>query len=126
MSATELIARLPADQLGGARVFRPCTIAGRAYRSNEVIGPEVLRRIPRQNLRALMDQRFIVAWPVGENPARDEVISEVHVVPRAGANNRFDVIVGTRLNSAPLSKIDADRLAAAQRRPEELVETAAA
>ena len=115
MSTTELIARLPPDQLGGARVFRPTMLFGQVYQRNEVIPGDVLRKVPRQNLRALIDQRFIVAWPVAASPVPPSN-QEVFVFNRPGTS-KFDVIVGQRLNAEPLSKVDAEALAAQHRQP---------
>lgn len=115
---TELIARLPTDQLGGARVFRPCTIGGIKRRSSEVLSGEDLASLPRQSLKALIDQRFIVAWPKGTDAgptvAADE---EVLVYNRVGTST-YDVVVGRRLNARPLSKHEAETLADKNRKPE--------
>ena len=116
MSTTELIARLPPDQLGGARVFRPTMLFGQVYQRNEVISAEVLRKVPRQNLRALIDQRFIVAWPVAASSVPVATDGEVFVFNRPGTS-KFDVVVGQRLNAEPLSKADAEALAAQHRQP---------
>ena len=120
--STELIARLPTEQLGGARVFRPTEIFGRHYQVNEIVPQDVLQRIKKQNLRALLDQRFLVAWPVGANPTPTAVAvpdadtdAEVFVSNRIGTN-RYDVIVGQRLNDEPLTKAEADAVAARHRR----------
>ena len=116
MSSTELIARLPRDRLGGAQVFRPAHIGGKVRRVGDILSADELRAIPRQNLRALMDQRFIVAWPVGATPATEHVTSkgDVFVVNRPGTS-RFDVIVGRKVNAAPLTKNEAEELATQER-----------
>jgi hypothetical protein len=112
MSATELIARLPRDRLGGAQVFRPVSIGGRMRKIGETISADELRAVPKQNLRALMDQRFIVAWPVGTASAA--VVGDVFVVNRPGTSH-FDVIVGRKINADPLSKVAAEELAKGER-----------
>lgn len=115
MPATELMARLRPDQLGGAKVFR----AFGTYKRGDIIPPDALAAMPMANLRALMDQRFIVAWPLGEGPVPVAPVirqGEPHIVQRPGTN-RYDVILGEKLNVAPLSKADADRLAAVHRVP---------
>src|SRR5579863_5796436 len=117
MPATDLMSRLPPSTLGGARVFR----AFGNYKRGDTISGDDLRRIPPANLRALQDQRFIVTWPadVGLNaPTLSAQVDppEVHVYLRAGTN-RYDVVVGKRLNAAPLGKADAERLADLHRPP---------
>jgi hypothetical protein len=111
--SSELIARLPTEMIGGGRVFRPFS----TYRRNEVLSADVIRSLPRQNLKALIDQRFLIVWPVGSDPAPSVAADEeVFIYARAGTS-RFDVVVGRRLNAVPLSKADAEKLAAAQREP---------
>lgn len=114
---TELVARLPTDQLGGARVFRPCVINGKKYGPGETIAGEVLAGMPRQNLRALMDQRFIVAYPTppAGGPAPVAADEEVYVYNRLGTPT-YDVIVGKKLNALPLKKADAEALAKSRRK----------
>lgn len=110
---TELIPRLPLDQIGGGRVFRPCTIAGQHRPVGTVLSGEDLMKVAPVNLRALIDQRFLQVWrkpPEEASTLLDE--GEVMVVPRLGSSNRFDVVVGKRLNgAAPLSKSEAEALA---------------
>ena len=94
------------------------------YKRGDRIAPEVLRRMRPSNLRALQDQRFIVAWPRDEGasaaPARP---GEVYIAQRPGPG-RYDVYFGEKLNGAPLSKMEADALAA-QYQPQPAKSTAA-
>ncbi len=114
---TELIARLPSNQLGGARVFRPCNIAGQPRKSGDVLSAELLASLPRQSLRALQDQRYIVCWPrPAEAPPQPTDEGEPHVYNRVGTST-YDVVLGRRLNTRPLSKTDAEALAARHQKP---------
>ena len=117
MPATQMIARLPLDQLGGARVFRPCTIAGQHYARGAPVPAEVLCRVPRANLKAMIDQTFLVVWPAAPDAAtalrEDE---EVFIYQRIGTNT-CDVVVGRKLNARPLSRAEAEHLAASHRAP---------
>lgn len=114
---TELIARLPPDSLGGARVFRPCNVGGIQRKSGEVLSAEDVASLSKPALRALMDQRFIVAWPKAPDAASPDPDAELLVYNRIGTST-YDVVRGTLLNDKPLSKADAEALAAKHRRPE--------
>lgn len=117
MPTTELIARLPSNSLGGARVFRPCNIAGVLRKSGDILSAEVLASIPKQSLKALQDQRFIISWPKPTDaPAIPQVDGEPYVYNRIGTAT-YDVILGKRLNARPLSKTDAEALAESHRKP---------
>ena len=115
MPATELIARLPTDQLGGAKVFRPCTIAGVKRNGGDALSAEELAAMPKATLRAMQDQRFIVAWPKSAN-APSPIDGEPYVYNRVGTST-YDVVLGQLLNAHPLSKADAEALAAQHRKP---------
>jgi len=113
----ELIARLPSNQLGGARVFRPCNIGGKWRRAGDVLDAETLAVLPRQSLRALQDQRYIVAWPApADAPPPSAAEGEPYVYNRVGTST-YDVVLGRRLNTRPLSKTDAEALAARHQKP---------
>ncbi len=113
---TELIMRVPADQIGGARVFRPCNIGGKLRKSGDVLDAETLAALPPTNLRTLQDQRYILAWPKpADVPLPQQVEGEPHVYNRVGTST-YDVVLGRRLNTRPLSKADAEALAARHRR----------
>lgn len=117
MPPTELIARLPTDQLGGARVFRPCTIAAKPRRSGDVLFAEELAAIPKAALRALIDQRYLVPWPrPTDAPLAAPEDAEAHVYNRVGTST-YDVILGRKVNGRPLSKADAEALADRYRKP---------
>jgi hypothetical protein len=110
---TELIMRIPQDQIGGARVSRPCTIGGVKRKSGEVLDAEILTALPPTNLRTLQDQRYILAWPKSIASVDD---GEPYVYNRVGTST-YDVVLGRRLNARPLSKEDAEALAEKHRRP---------
>jgi hypothetical protein len=110
--STQLITRIPPDQIGGAKVFRPCNIAGVKRKSGEVLSGEVLASLSLTNLRTLQDQRFILAWPKSADaPPASADAGEPHVYNRVGTST-YDVVLGKRLNAQPLSKTDAEALAA--------------
>lgn len=115
----ELMPRLPFAEIGGAKVFRPCTINGERHLSGALLSDEDLAKVKPTNLRALIDQRFIQVWRKPENaPVSEPEPGEVMIVPRAGSANRFDVVFGRRLNgAAALSKSEAEALASKVRRP---------
>ena len=113
----ELIARLPYNQLGGARVFRPCNIGGQPRKSGDILSAELLAALPRQSLRALQDQRYIVCWPApADAPPPSAAEGEPYVYNRVGTST-YDVVLGRRLNSRPLSKTDAEALATRHQKP---------
>lgn len=112
----ELIARLPLDELGGARVFRPCKLAGKDYARGGEVPLEILRQIPKANLRALLDQRYLVGYPTPRDAAPVAFESEVHVCQSPGTS-RYNVIAGKKLNTVPLSKAEAEKLAESVRAP---------
>ena len=108
----ELMPRLPSNTLSGAKVFRPCSIAGKTRLRGEIISEDDLLKIKPSNLRSLVDQRFLqvfVRGPETIQPPADP--GEVITAPRLGAANRFDVIVGRRVNAGPLTRSEADELA---------------
>lgn len=110
----ELMSRLPLSEIGGAKVFRPCTIGGVLRRRGDVVSADELLKVNASNLRSLIDQRFIQVWRAADEAPRSKPEpGEVMIVPRAGAPNRYDVVVGRRVNGGGgLTKADADRLAA--------------
>ena len=109
----ELMPRLPLNEIGGAKVFRACTIDGKQRLRGEILSPELVASIKSSNLRSLIDQRFIQPFRQADGVVAVAVSEpgEVMVVPRLGAPNRFDVVIGRRLNSGPLTKAEADALA---------------
>jgi hypothetical protein len=113
MPTTELMPRLPREMIGGARVFRACKINGVKRRRGDTLDDGTIAGIPRATLNALQDQRFIVTWP--KNPTAEP--GEVYVYNRIGTST-YDVVVGRKLNAAPLSKADAEALATQHRKPE--------
>ncbi len=114
MIATELVARLPLNQLGGARVFRPCNIAGQLRKSGDTLDAETLAAMPKAALRALVDQRFIVPWP--KSPLPQDGDDEILIYNRLGTST-YDVVLGKKLNATPLTKVDAEALATKHRTP---------
>ena len=109
---TELIMRIGPDQIGGARVFRPCNIGGKPRKSGDILDAATLTALPPTNLRTLQDQRYILAWPKPvDAPPAPASEGEPHVYNRVGTST-YDVVLGRRLNTRPLSKTDAEALAA--------------
>lgn len=100
---------LTPGEVGGALVRRPCRVAGADRRIGDQLTDAELASIPVTNLRALVEQRFIVVWPRASR-ADAAPPGEPFVVPVPGTN-RFSVVVGVPVNPAPLSRTEAEALA---------------
>lgn len=90
--------------VGGARVqryFNHARVGKEFHRGNSLTAAEVLAILPT-NRRALAEQGYIEIWPKA-------VDAERHVVHNGGG--RYDVIAGTKLNGAPLTRDEAEDLA---------------
>jgi hypothetical protein len=90
------------DAIAGGIVQRAFTSGTDYYRSGQRISGEALRSMPTQNMRALVENRFIELFPTDNNAER-------FIVP--AGKGQFHVIAGHKLNSAPLSREDAEDLA---------------
>lgn len=126
--------RLNTSDIGGAKVFRTFKTGNHQYQKGEVVPAEVLRLIPRANLNALIDQRFIdpmlqsnsgeeIKKLQAELADKDQLIEElnkkVEILGCATAkfvvrrqDLKYDVVRGVLLNQEGLSKADADALQA--------------
>jgi hypothetical protein len=94
--------------IGGAIVQRPFNMGGRYVKRGENLTAAQVLAMPVNNRRALIDNRQIDIYPPQATSA--DPGAELHVVHRgAGA---YDVILGRRLNDAPLTKAEAELLAA--------------
>lgn len=112
MPLQPLIPHIPREQVGSARVFRAFNLAGRQTKPGDVLTEADLAQIAPSNWRTLIEQRFMV--PAMKPPKAPEPTGEVHVYNRVGTST-YDVVVGHRLNDQPLSKTDAETLAARHR-----------
>lgn len=99
---------LIADQdIGGARVRRIFTMAGRVMRAGDELTGDEVRALPVANRRALMEAQYIEVWPrprEADTSAMQRFI--VHRPP-----GKFDVVAGARINEHPLSRAEAEELA---------------
>lgn len=96
------------DQAGGAYVRRAFTFGERELTSNDTLTAQEVRSIPRANLNALINTGKIELWPA--SPA------EMFVAERFAVNlgfGRWIVIEGRKLTEAPITKVEAEALAAA-------------
>lgn len=94
--------------IGGGVVRRLFTNAGKVHRSGDKLTGDQIRAMPTHNMRALVENRFIEIYPQSVS-----VDAGRHVIHRG--QGRYDVIEGCVLNDQPLSKDDADKLAAVNR-----------
>ena len=92
--------------IGGARVRRVFSMRGEHLQANRHLSADEVLAIPISNRRALIDAGFLEVYPK-RSPVKH--VNEARFVIRTG--DKFDVIVGHKLNTEPLSRPDADRLA---------------
>lgn len=91
------------DDVGGARVRRIFTAAGRALRAGDMLTRDEV--LAMRNRRTLAEISAIEIWPRATGIAD----AERHIVHNGGG--RFDVIAGHKLNERPLTKDEAEELA---------------
>ena len=92
-------------EIGGGLVRRPFRVDGEMLPINTRLTPEQIEAWP--NRRALINNGSIAVFPpdpAAANGAR-------HIVHNGGG--RFDVIAGHKLNDSPLTREQAEELAAA-------------
>ena len=92
--------------IGGARVRRVFSMRGEQVQANRHLSVDEVLAIPIANRRALVDAGFLEVYPK-RSPAKH--VNEARFVIRTG--DKFDVIAGHKLNTEPLSRPEADRLA---------------
>ena len=92
--------------IGGARVRRVFSMAGRNVRGGDQLSADEVLSIPTANRRALIDSGYIEVYPRPHHGASDAERHIVHV-----GRGQFDVIVGHKINARPLSKDEAEELA---------------
>lgn len=96
-------------EIGGARVKRFFThgAVGKDFHRGHTMTAEEVLAIQPTNRRALAEQGYIEIWP---KPVDAEPINaDRHVVHNGGG--RYDVIAGAKLNSAALTRDEAEELA---------------
>ncbi len=91
------------DAIAGGLVQRAFTAGNSHYRAGDRLAAEAILAMPPSNMRALVENRFIELFP------KHEVAGERFIVP--ADKGHFNVIVGHKLNSAPLSRDEAEDLA---------------
>ena len=91
--------------VGGGVVSRRFTLGGEVLLAGTELTREQLLAMPRSNRRALIENRFLRVWPasVGAGGQR-------FAIHRGGG--AYDVIEGRLLNTEPLTKAQAEALAA--------------
>jgi hypothetical protein len=94
------------QDIGGARVRRRFSRGTEALLAGHMLTGEEVRGIPVANRRALIDAGFIEVFPHGFG----EDAGEKHIVHLG--RGQYDVIQGHKLNDAPLTKDEAQQLAA--------------
>ena len=92
------------DDVGGARVRRIFTAAGRTLRAGDTLTRDEV--LAMRNRRTLAEIGAIEIWPRTMGGIAD---AERHIVHNGGG--RFDVIAGHKLNARPLTKDEAEELA---------------
>jgi hypothetical protein len=93
--------------IGGARVRRVFSMRGEMVKANRHLSVDEVLAIPIANRRALVDAGYLEVYPKSSSAKR---VDDARFVIRTGAD-KFDVIAGHKLNSEPLSRAEADRLA---------------
>ena len=94
--------------IGGGRVRRPFTRAGKYLKPGTELSRDEILAMPHANRQALIDSTYLEVWPAPKvSPIEG---ASRHVISRGFA--RFDVIYGVKLNKEPLTKDEADALAA--------------
>lgn len=96
------------DNIGGAYVRRGFTRGGEYIKAGTRLSPDDVRSIPIVNRRALAVSGALDIFPVA--PAHDAADFDRYVIHRGGGH--YDVIAGRKLNDEPLSKAEAEGLAA--------------
>lgn len=95
-------------EIGGAVTQRRFTNAGTVLPVGARMTREDVMAIPASNRRALALNGFIAVHPRGDASAPTS--DKRHIVHNGGG--RFDVIAGHKLNDAPMTKEEAEELAA--------------
>lgn len=97
---------ISADSYGGATVRRRVDRPTGPWLAGHVLTREDLKAMPVSNLRALVDNHTIEPWPW--RPP----VGELHVVHIG--RGLYDVFEGEKLTAEPMSKEDAEALAASR------------
>jgi hypothetical protein len=96
---------ISADGYGGATVRRRIDRPGGPLVAGDILSREDLKAMPVSNLRALIDNNAIEPWP-WRPPG------ELHIVHIG--RGLYDVFEGEKLTPEPLSKDEAEALAASR------------
>ncbi len=97
-------------EIGGGIVRRLFSTTKKTYRAGMKLSREDLLAMPAANRRALIENGFIVTYPIAGSPD-----GEIIIVNRGFG--KYDVVRGHKLNGEPLDKEGAEALADAARAP---------
>lgn len=93
------------NEIGGGIVRRRFNTANGAIPAGHKLTSGEIKAMPPGNRRALIENRFLEVWPIGNAPAG----GERHIVNLGFG--KFDVVEGRKLNDKPLTKDEAEELA---------------
>lgn len=100
------------QDIGGGVVTRAFRRGTEYVRQGTRLSREDVLAIPRANRNSLIDNGLISVYPTAAAATPADARPLARLVVSRGFGN-FDVIEGRKLNDAPLSKEDAEELAAA-------------
>jgi hypothetical protein len=101
---------IPDDRIGGAHVRLSFMMGDRRVKVGDPdLTADEVRKISPANRRALSEASYIEIYP--KNPTEIVFAPGDKFVVQVG-KNEFDVIEGKKLNGKPLSRDEADKLAA--------------
>lgn len=107
---------IPPEHIGGATVRRPFTLgageARRTLRAGDELTREEVLAIPVRNRNALVAIGSMAAWPMHPQAGEPDGAHQPQRFAVHRGQGRYDVIEGYLLNPEPLTKADADKLAA--------------
>lgn len=105
--------RINIDEIGGGKVVRGFTAGTEYLHVGAALTADFIKSIPAANRNTLIDKNFIQVWPkaVAVSPpvAVAGRTAERYTVPLGFG--RYDVVSGFKINDAPLTKAEADKLA---------------
>lgn len=100
--------QLRLEHIGGAEVRRAFRMGTHFMRTGMKMSPEDVMSIRPANRQSLIDKGFLWVWPRSEEaPVSHGKRYAIHV-----GGGSYDVIEGRKLNDEPLSREDAQALAA--------------
>lgn len=97
--------QLKAKDIGGAIVRRPFSHGGRRVLAGARLSAAEVLAMPPNNRQALQSANYLDVFP-----KTTEAVGERHIVNRGFG--KFDVVSGVKLNDEPITKEQAEALAA--------------